>query len=128
MNPEEILSIAVLLANRLIEEKTRKIEELQPKANYYDKLVDKNLLTNFRNTAKELHLPQKVFIDFLLNKGYIYRDKKNRLLPYARKNRGYFEVKEWISEDGHLIGIQTLITPKGRQYFLILLGGGVDCD
>ena len=128
MSREEILANAMLLANRVIEEKEEKIRELKPKANYYDKLVDRNLLTNFRNTAKELNLPQKAFIDFLLANNFIYRDKKQRLLPYSRKNKGYFEVKEWISDDGSLIGIQTLITPKGRNLFLVLLGGGLDCD
>lgn len=125
---EEILAKAMLVANNVIEEKNQKIKELEPKANYYDQLVDKNLLTNFRNTAKQLNIPQKAFIDFLLANDFVYRDKYQRLLPYSRKNKGYFEVKEWISEDGRLVGIQTLITPKGRNYFLVLLGGGFHCD
>ena len=125
---EEILAKAMLVANNVIEEKNQKIKELEPKANYYDHLIDKNLLTNFRNTAKQLNIPQKAFIDFLLANDFVYRDKYQRLLPYSRKNKGYFEVKEWISEDGRLVGIQTLITPKGRNYFLVLLGGGFHCD
>ena len=125
---EEILAKAMLVANNVIEDKNQKIKELEPKANYYDQLVDKNLLTNFRNTAKQLNIPQKAFIDFLLANDFVYRDKHQRLLPYSRKNKGYFEVKEWISEDGRLVGIQTLITPKGRNYFLVLLGGGFHCD
>ena len=125
---EEILAKAMLVANNVIEEKNQKIKELEPKANYYDHLVDKNLLTNFRNTAKQLNIPQKAFIDFLLANDFVYRDKHQRLLPYSRKNKGYFEVKEWISEDGRLVGIQTLITPKGRNYFLVLLGGVFHCD
>lgn len=125
---EEILAKAMLVVNNVIEEKNQKIKELEPKANYYDHLVDKNLLTNFRNTAKQLNIPQKAFIDFLLANDFVYRDKYQRLLPYSRKNKGYFEVKEWISEDGRLVGIQTLITPKGRNYFLVLLGGGFHCD
>ena len=125
---EEILAKAMLVANNVIEEKNQKIKELEPKANYYDQLVDKNLLTNFRNTAKQLNIPQKAFIDYLLANDFVYRDKYQRLLPYSRKNKGYFEVKEWISEDGRLVGIQTLITPKGRNYFLVLLGGGFHCD
>ena len=128
LSNEELLARAILLANNVIDEKEEKIKELEPKANYYDKLVDQNLLTNFRNTAKQLHLPQKVFIDFLLRNDFIYRDRYGRLLPYAKKNRGYFEVKEWISEDGRLVGIQTLITPKGRNYFLALFGGDLHCD
>ena len=122
MSNEDILANAVLLANNLIAEKDRQIAKLESKARYFDELVDKNLLTNFRNTAKELHIPQKAFIQFLLEQKLIYRDKKNRLLPYSEPNKGYFELKEWIREDGSISGVQTLITPKGRKYLLFLLG------
>ena len=108
MSNEEILANVVLLANHLIAEKEKIIEDLEPKAKYFDELVNNNLLTNLRNTAKELHIPQKVFIQFLLEKELIYRDKKNRLLPYAKNNKGYFEV---------------FITPKGRHFLLLLIGG-----
>ena len=123
MSNEEILANAVLLANHLIAQKEKIIEDLEPKAKYFDELVDNNLLTNFRNTAKELHIPQKVFIQFLLEKELIYRDKKNRLLPYAKNNKGYFEVKEWCKEGSEAVGIQTFVTQKGRHYLLLLIGG-----
>ena len=128
MSNEEILANAVLLANHLIAEKEKIIEDLEPKAKYFDELVDNNLLTNFRNTAKELHIPQKVFIQFLIDKELIYRDKKNRLLPYAKNNKGYFEVKEWCKEESEAVGIQTFVTPKGRNYLLLLIGGEETCD
>lgn len=123
MSNEEILANAVLLANNLIAEKEKIIEDLEPKAKYFDELVNNHLLTNFRNTAKELHIPQKVFIQFLIEKELIYRDKKNRLLPYAKNNKGYFEVKEWCRNDNDAVGIQTFVTPKGRHFFLLLIGG-----
>lgn len=123
MSNEEILANAVLLANHLIAEKEKIIEDLQPKAKYFDELVNSHLLTNFRNTAKELHIPQKVFIQFLIDKELIYRDKKNRLLPYTKNNKGYFEVKEWCKEGSEAVGIQTFVTPKGRNYLLFLIGG-----
>ncbi|HES6062638.1 TPA: phage antirepressor KilAC domain-containing protein [Streptococcus pneumoniae] len=123
MSNEEILANAVILANNLIAEKEKIIEDLEPKAKYFDELVNNHLLTNFRNTAKELHIPQKVFIQFLIEKELIYRDKKNRLLPYAKNNKGYFEVKEWCKEGSEAVGIQTFVTPKGRSYLLLLIGG-----
>lgn len=123
MSNEEILANAVILANNLIAEKEKIIEDLEPKAKYFDELVNNHLLTNFRNTAKELHIPQKVFIQFLIEKELIYRDKKNRLLPYAKNNKGYFEVKEWCKEGSEAVGIQTFVTPKGRNYLLLLIGG-----
>ena len=123
MSNEEILANAVLLANHLIAEKEKIIEDLEPKAKYFDELVNNNLLTNFRNTAKELHIPQKVFIQFLIDQNIIYRDKKSRLLPYAKNNKGYFEVKEWCRNDNDAVGIQTFVTPKGRHFLLLLIGG-----
>ena len=123
MSNEEILANAVLLANHLIAEKEKIIEDLEPKAKYFDELVNNYLLTNFRNTSKELHIPQKVFIQFLIDKELIYRDKKNRLLPYAKNNKGYFEVKEWCRNDNDAVGIQTFVTPKGRHFLLLLIGG-----
>lgn len=128
LSKEEILANAVLLANNLIAEKDKVIEGLEPKAKYFNELVDNNLLTNFRNTAKELHIPQKVFIQFLIDKEFIYRDKKNRLLPYAKNNKGYFEIKEWCRNDNDAVGIQTFVTPKGRHFLLLLIGGDDTCD
>lgn len=128
LSKEEILANAVLLANNLIAEKDKVIEGLEPKAKYFNELVDNNLLTNFRNTAKELHILQKVFIQFLIDKEFIYRDKKNRLLPYAKNNKGYFEIKEWCRNDNDAVGIQTFVTPKGRHFLLLLIGGDDTCD
>ena len=93
---------------------------MQPKADYFDELVDRNLLTNFRDTAKQLEVKEKDFINFLIDKKYIYRDKKGKLMPYADKNNGLFEVKECFNEKTNWSGTQTLITPKGRETFRLL--------
>lgn len=90
---------------------------MKPKADYFDGLVDRNLLTNFRETAKELQVKEKEFIKFLLDKKFIYRDRKGKLLPYADKNDGLFEVKEFSNEKTGFASTQTLITPKGREKF-----------
>lgn len=93
---------------------------MQPKADYFDELVDRNLLTSFRETAKQLEIKEKVLIQFLLEKKYIYRDKKGKLMPYAEKNNGLFEVKECFNEKTQWSGTQTLVTPKGRETFRLL--------
>jgi phage antirepressor YoqD-like protein len=93
---------------------------MQPKADYFDELVDRNLLTSFRDTAKELDVKEKEFIKFLIEKKYIYRDKKGKLMPYADKNNGLFEIKECYNEKTNWSGSQTLITPKGRETFRLL--------
>ena len=51
------------------------------KTEYFDELVDRNLLTNFRETAKELGIKPKAFVAWLLEKKFLYRDQKGKLLP-----------------------------------------------
>ena len=96
---------------------------MKPKADYFDELVDRNLLTSFRETAKQLEIKERDFIQFLLNKKYIYRDKRGKLMPYADKNNGLFEVKECFNEKTQWSGTQTLVTPKGRETFRLLFIG-----
>lgn len=102
-----------------LEEKEKTIALMQPKADYFDNLVERNLLTNFRDTAKEFKLKQSEFIDWLISNGYIYRDSKKKLKPYAQYTPSLFEMKEFanaLHADN-----QTLITPKGRETFRLLL-------
>ena len=96
---------------------------MKPKADYFDELVDRNLLTNFRETAKQLGIKEKEFIRFLMEKKYLYRDKRGKLMPYAEKNSGLFEIKECFNEKTLWSGTQTLITPKGRETFRLLYVG-----
>ena len=91
----------------------------EPKAQYFDKLVERNLLTNFTTTAKEFGIKRKDLIAYLLDNGYIYRDQRGNLLPYAVHVPHLFEVKEY-SKDAHS-GVQTLVTPKGRETLRLLL-------
>lgn len=96
---------------------------MEPKADYFDELVERNTLTNFRETAKQLGVKEKAFINFLLEKKYIYRDKRGKILPYADKNTGLFEVKECFNDKTRWSGTQTLVTPKGRETFRLLCQG-----
>lgn len=125
--PEMVMSRALKMAENTIKslkltnsQLTVENQIMQPKADYFDKLVDRNLLTSFRETAKQLDIKEKEFISFLLQKKYIYRDKKGKLMPYADKNKGLFEIKETFNEKTQWSGTQTLITPKGRETFRLL--------
>ncbi|WP_127837212.1 antA/AntB antirepressor family protein [Clostridium prolinivorans] len=130
--PEMVMSRALKMAEQTIKhlqiENSRLLTAnavMQPKADYFDELVDRNLLTNFRDTAKELKIKEKDFIKFLIDKKYIYRDKKGKIKPYADKNNGLFEIKEAKNEKTGWAGTQTLITPKGRETFRLLIKGAV---
>lgn len=132
LNPDTIIQLATQL--KASREKTMKLEAInselvvqnqiyKPKADYFDQIVDRNLLTSFLETAKQLEIKERVFVGFLLDHKYIYRDKKGKLMPYAEKNNGLFELKECINEKSGWGGTQTMITPKGRETFRLLMQG-----
>lgn len=92
LSDDEIMAKALLIGKRTIEQQQLRIQNLEiknseltvsntvmrPKADYFDELVDRNLLTNIRETAKQLRVGQKVFVNFLL-------DKKISLSGFERK-------------------------------------------
>lgn len=73
LTPEQIVANALVVAQNIITQKDKQIEEMKPKANYFDALVDKKLNTNIRDTAKELGIGEKAFVSFLIEKGYVFR-------------------------------------------------------
>lgn len=101
-----------------IEQQQKLLIEQSPKAEYFDNLVDRNLLTSFRDTAKQIGLKQNQFIALLLNDKYIYRDKKGGLKPYAQYAGTLFKLKDWGDE--HKSGLQTMVTPQGKETFRLL--------
>ncbi len=127
-SPEMIMKRALDIANANVRKLQLQVstlavdnEIMRPKADYFDELVDRNNLTGFRETAKELHIGERAFINYLLEHKYIYRDKRGKIMPYANKNDGLFEVKETFNEKTNWKGTQTLITPKGRETFRMLM-------
>lgn len=129
-DPDFIIQLATNLKTE--QEKNKKLEVkvssltvenqiMQPKADYFDELVDKKLLTGIRETAKELKIKQNKFVQFLLDKKYLYRDKKGKLMPYAKQmDAGLFELKEFTNEKTGFSSTQVLITPKGKETFRLL--------
>ena len=130
ITPEELMAKALLVAQKTIADRDARISALQvevavaqPKAAYFDELVDRNLLTGIRETAKELGIKQKVFVDFLLNKKYLHRSKSGKLTPTAGRGDGLFEMKECFNEKTSWAGTQVMVTPKGRETFRLLCQG-----
>ena len=120
-SPEALLKLCTdLLAER---EKNAALREdnarLQSKAVYYDLFIDLRHSTNLRTTAKELDVPERRFVRFLLERRYVYRTPSGCVLPYAKpENEGLFCVKDFYS-NGYL-GAYTLVTPEGKRLFATL--------
>lgn len=117
-SPEAMMKLCSdLLAER---EKNAALREenamLEGKAAFYDLFIDLKHSTNLRTTAKELVVPERRFVRFLLEQRFVYRTASGNVLPYAKpSNDGLFCVKDFCNH-GH-IGSYTLVTPQGKLHF-----------
>lgn len=117
-SPEAMMKLCSdLLAER--EENAALREEnamLEGKAAFYDLFIDLKHSTNLRTTAKELVVPERRFVRFLLEQRFVYRAPSGNVLPYAKPaNDGLFTVKDYCNH-GHT-GSYTLVTPQGKLHF-----------
>ena len=122
-SPEAMMKLCSdLLAER--EENAALREEnamLEGKAAFYDLFIDLKHSTNLRTTAKELVVPERRFVRFLLEQRFVYRAPSGNVLPYAKPaNDGLFCVKDYCNH-GHT-GSYTLVTPQGKLHFAQLRG------
>ena len=118
-SPEAMMKLCSdLLAER--EENAALREEnamLEGKAAFYDLFIDLKHSTNLRTTAKELVVPERRFVRFLLEQRFVYRAPSGNVLPYAKPaNDGLFITVKDYCNHGHT-GSYTLVTPQGKLYF-----------
>ena len=119
--------IIITMAKQLVEQERianlykNKLIMTLPKAEYFDQFVSALDCTNIRDTGKELGVSQNDFIKFLLEKGFLYRNAKGNLRPYELYcKKEYFILKDLYICKGEMIQ-QTLITCKGKNYFMKLI-------
>ena len=93
---------------------------LAPKASYYDSFVGVESVTCLRYTAKELGVPQKKFIGYLLEKGYVFRDRHRSDRVFVRagkRNDPLFVTRDFYLPNGTK-SEYTLVTPARKAHFL----------
>lgn len=113
-------AVIVEFAQALILEKNRvkalecELNTAKPKADYYDAFINPDDCTNIRTTAKELKIPERKFVQFLLKEKYLFRSPSGQLLPYNKdSNAGLFIVRDFVTFC--YTGSQTYFTPKGKE-------------
>lgn len=110
--------------NLALEANNKELKEenqtLAPKGEYFDDLVARNLLTNFTKVAHQLNIKRKTFIEWLIRDKFIYRDQKNKLVPYVKYAHTYFHINDTKGKYSKWAGNQTLITPEGKEAFRLL--------
>ena len=93
-------------------EQSERVNELVPKAYYFDAFVDPGDAVPIRIAAKQLGVSEHWFVRLLVGCRMLYRCD-GRLVPYADKRfRGMFAVKER----------RTLVTPMGKQMLHEFIG------
>lgn len=107
--------------NSKIKEQKAQLAEAEPKVEYYDRLIDQGDTLSIRDTAKAVGLTERTLVYFLMGKNMLYRDKKNRLRPYAEHCPRHFVLKEFINEKNGYASVQTRVTVEGREKIMKLL-------
>ena len=93
-------------------EQSERVNELAPKAYYFDAFVDPDDAVPIRIAAKQLGVSERWLVRLLVGCRILYRCD-GRLVPYADKRfRGMFAVKER----------RTLVTPMGKQVLHEFIG------
>ena len=107
-------------ANALLAEKKRSTKlasELalaKPKADYFDAFINPDDCTNIRTTAKEMKIPERQFVKFLLKEKFLFRSPNGTLLPYNKpSNEGLFIVRDFYIR--RCFASQTYFTPMGKD-------------
>lgn len=125
---KELLALAVLEAQKTIEEQTAQIEEMKPKAIFADAVATSHTSILIGDLAKILkqngvETGQKRLFEWLRENGYLSKRKGTKWNSPTQKsmNLGLFEVKETtaMNPDGSVrINKTTKVTGKGQQYFI----------
>lgn len=122
-HPELVMAMAAQLMqeHNRAEDLSATLQDVLPKAEYYDTYVSPEDCTNIRATAKELQIPERQFCKFLVEAKFMYRCPAGNLMPYNKPgNEGLFIVRDYCTSSGHK-GVYTLITPLGKDRIRIKL-------
>lgn len=95
------------------------LEIAQPKADYYNTYIDNREGLCFRYVAKELGIPERRLIQYLLDRKLVYRDahRHNHVFPCAGTWQHLFIVLDFYMPHGKP-GQYTLLTPAGKEYLM----------
>ena len=105
---------ALLAERRRASELETELSKAKPKADYFDAFINPDDCTNIRTTAKELKIPERKFVQFLLKEKFLFRSPSGQLLPYNKQsNEGLFIVRDFVTFS--FTGSQTYFTPKGKE-------------
>lgn len=124
---KELLALAVIEAQKTIEEKDKEIERMRPKEVFADAVASSKDSILIGELAKLIcqngySVGQNRLFTWMRDNGYLMRQGASRNIPKQRYvEQGLFEIKESsiANPDGSVRLIKTTkVTAKGQQYFI----------
>ena len=115
MTPEQIVANALIVAQNIISQKDRQIEEMKPKADFFDAVADSKTAISMNEVAKVLNIKgygRNNLFEFLRENKVL--DRWN--VPYQRYvDNGWFRViEQHYQKNGEpIITTKTLVYQKG---------------
>ena len=115
MTPEQIVANALIVAQNIISQKDRQIEEMKPKAEFFDTVADSKTAISMNEVAKVLNIKgygRNNLFEFLRNSKVL--DRWN--VPYQRYvDNGWFRViEQHYQKNGEpVVTTKTLVYQKG---------------
>lgn len=135
---KELLALAVLEAQKTIDEQSKAIERMKPKVIFANAVETSHTSILIGDLAKLLRqngvdIGQKRLFEYLRNHGYLIKRKgSNWNMPTQKSmNMGLFEIKESTHIDGNGCNIVTRTpkaTGKAQIYFVNKFVGGMSDD
>lgn len=131
---KELLALAVLEAQKTIEEKNAQIERMRPKEIFADAVATSKQSILIGQLAKLIcqnghEIGQKRLFKWMRENGYLMKSGSDYNMPMQRYiEQGLFEIKESsiANPDGSTrLTRTTKVTGKGQQYFINKFLGGV---
>lgn len=126
LSDEELISKALLVAERKIEEKKQlltqkeaEIEEMRPKVNYYDQILQNKSTMTITSIAKDYGMSAIEMNQWLHELGIQYKQSQQWFLYAPYQGKGYVQSKtnRFVYADGTPgCKINTEWTPKGRKF------------
>lgn len=117
LTPEQIVANALIVAQNIISQKDKQIEELKPKAEFFDAVADSKTAISMNEVSKVLAIKgygRNNLFEFLRSEGIL--DRYN--VPYQRHvDCGWFRVIEqkYIKNGEPCITTKTLVYQKGVE-------------
>lgn len=124
---KELLALAVLEAQKTIEEQSKAIERMKPKVIFANAVETSHTSILIGDLAKLLKqngvdTGQKRLFEQLRNEGYLMKTGSSRNMPKQKYvANGFFQIKETVisNPDGSVRMTKTTkVTGKGQQHFL----------